>query len=189
MRLFVAATLAVLLSMATVQAGTLEGLVVGVTDGESITLLDDQRTQHKIRLAGIDAPEKAQAFGQQSKEHLSSLALGRQVLVETGKQKRYLRTVGKAIIDGRDANLAQVVAGMAWHYKKYEGEQSAVERFMYSSAENTARTSRRGLWEATGVRAPWAWRIAKTTGEEAWEAEEFGERLAQARCGGTFSHH
>lgn len=119
-------------------AGELVGQVVGVTDGDTIIVLDDQRTQHKIRLAGIDAPEKAQAFGQRSKEALSGLVFGRRVTVETEKQDRYLRTVGKVVIDGRDANLAMVVAGMAWHYKKYEGEQSLSDRLLYADAEREA---------------------------------------------------
>lgn len=158
MRLFVAATLAVLLSIATAQAGTLVGLVVGVTDGDTITLLDDQRTQHKIRLSGIDAPEKAQAFGQRSKEHLSSLVFGHRVMVETEKQDRYGRTVGKVVIDGRDVNLAMVVAGMAWHYKKYEGEQSPSDRLLYADAEQLAAKDRRGLWNSESEIPPWTFR-------------------------------
>lgn len=130
----------------TAHAGILSGLVVGVTDGDTIKVLDDQRTQHKIRLAGIDAPEKTQAFGQQSKQHLSSLVFGRRVLVETGKKDRYERTVGKVVIDGRDANLAMVATGMAWHYKKYLKEQPASDKFEYSAAEQNARVARRGLW-------------------------------------------
>lgn len=139
-------------------AGTLVGQVVGVTDGDTITVLDDQRTQHKIRLAGIDAPEKSQPFGQRSKEHLSSLVFGRQVTVETEKQDRYRRTVGKVIVDGRDANLAMVVAGFAWHYKKYEGEQSPADRMLYADAEREARVVRLGLWVEPGAVAPWDWR-------------------------------
>lgn len=135
--------------------GTVDGQVVGVTDGDTITLLDGQRTQHKVRLAGIDAPEKAQAFGQRSKEHLSSLVFGRQVKVETAKQDRYGRTVGKVLFDGRDANLAMVVAGLAWHYKKYEGEQSPADRLLYAAAEQEAREARRGLWLDQVVTAPW----------------------------------
>lgn len=147
-------------------SGELVGQVVGVTDGDTITVLDDQRTQHKIRLAGIDAPEKAQAFGQRSKEALSALVFGRRVTVETGKQDRYRRTVGKVIIDGRDANLAQVVAGMAWHYKKYEGEQSPSDRLLYADAEREAREVRRGLWLDAEPTAPWDWRHNKRTSEE-----------------------
>lgn len=140
------------------QTGLLVGTVVGVTDGDTITVLDDQRIQHKIRLAGIDAPEKSQPFGQRSKEHLSSLVFGRRVAVETEKRDRYGRTVGKVVIDGRDANLAQVVAGMAWHYKKYEGEQATVDRESYALAEITARRYRIGLWSLIEPTAPWIWR-------------------------------
>lgn len=160
------AALAFLLSVATAQAGTLAGLVVGVTDGDTITVLDDQRTQHKIRLAGIDAPEKAQAFGQRSKETLSAMVFGRRVTVETEKQDRYRRTIGKVIIDGRDANLAMVVAGMAWHYKKYQGEQSASDRLLYADAEQGARDARRGLWQDANPTAPWDWRHKKRNPEE-----------------------
>lgn len=141
-----------------VLAGELVGQVVGVTDGDTITVVDDQRTQHKIRLAGIDAPEKAQAFGQRSKEVLSALVYGRRVTVETEKQDRYRRTVGKVVIDGRDANLAMVVAGMAWHYKKYEGEQSSSDRLLYADAEQGARDARFGLWRDAQPTPPWDYR-------------------------------
>lgn len=142
-------------------AGVLAGQVVGVTDGDTITVLDDQRTQHKIRLACIDAPEKAQAFGHRSKEHLSSLVFGKQVTVETEKLDRYRRTVGKVIIDGRDVNLAMVVAGLAWHFKKYESEQSPADRLLYADAEREARLMRRGLWIEPETLAPWEWRETK----------------------------
>lgn len=159
-------TLTLLLSVGIAQAGTLVGLVVGVTDGDTITVLDDQRTQHKIRLSGIDAPEKAQAFGQRSKEALSALVFGRRVTVDTEKQDRYRRAVGKVVIDGRDANLAMVLAGMAWHYKKYEGEQSPSDRLLYADAEREAREVRRGLWQDAAPTAPWDWRHNKRSLEE-----------------------
>lgn len=136
-------------------AGMLGGQVVGVADGDTITVLDDQRTQHKIRLAGIDAPERAQAFGRRSKETLSALAFGRHVTVEAEKQDRYGRTVGKVIIDGQDANLAMVQAGMAWHYKTYQREQSPADRILYADAEQEAREARRGLWRDAAPTAPW----------------------------------
>lgn len=144
-----------------VHAAELVGQVVGVTDGDTITLLDHQRTQHKIRLSGIDAPEKTQAFGQRSKEALSALVYGRRVTVETDKQDRYRRTVGKVVIDGLDANLAMVVAGMAWHYKKYEGEQPLAERLRYAEAEREAREVQRGLWQEATPTSPWDFRSAQ----------------------------
>jgi hypothetical protein len=89
--------------------------------GDTVTVLDADHRQHKIRLAGIDAPEKAQPFGQRSKENLPRLVFGREVVVEVGKTDRYRREVGKISIDGIDANLEQVKAGLAWHYKAYAG--------------------------------------------------------------------
>ena len=95
-------------------AETLTGRVVGIADGDTVTVLDANRQQHKIRLAGIDAPEKTQPFGDRSKQNLSTLVFDKQVAVEWKKQDRYGRTVGKVLINGIDANLAQVKAGMAW---------------------------------------------------------------------------
>lgn len=141
-----------------VSAAELHGQVVGVTDGDTVTVLDHQRTQHKIRLAGIDAPEKSQPFGQRAKEHLSSLVFGRSVVGDAEKQDRYRRTVGKVLINGRDANLAMVAAGFAWHYKKYEGEQSSSDRLLYSAAESEAQATRRGLWSELDPVPPWDWR-------------------------------
>lgn len=110
-------------------AETLTGRTVGVSDGDTITVLDLTNTQHKIRLAGIDAPEKSQPFGQRSKESLSELVFGRTVTVETDKVDRYRRKVGKVRTpEGMDANLEQVRRGLAWHYKEYEQEQTEADR-------------------------------------------------------------
>lgn len=147
-------------------AQILTGRVVGVTDGDTITVLDDQRVQHKIRLAGIDAPEKSQAFGQRSKTFLSSLVFSKPVVVETQKTDRYGRTVGKVLVGDRDANLALVVAGLAWHYKKYETEQSASDRMIYASAEQDARAARQGLWADPSAKPPWEWRAQKRSKSE-----------------------
>jgi endonuclease YncB( thermonuclease family) len=89
-----AAGAALLLSLVTAGAATLTGKVVGVSDGDTITVLDAAKTQHKIRLAGIDAPEKAQPLGQKSKEHLSDSVFGKHVQVEYTKTDKYGRTVG-----------------------------------------------------------------------------------------------
>ena len=112
-----------LLLSCSVQAETLTGRVVGIADGDTITVLDANRQQHKIRLAGIDAPEKAQPFGDRSKQSLSELVFDKQVVVESNKQDRYGRSVGKVLVNGMDANLAQVNTGMAWWYRDYAKEQ------------------------------------------------------------------
>lgn len=139
-------------------ADVLQGRVVGIADGDTVTVLDATNTQFKIRLMGIDAPEKKQAFGQKSKEHLSELVFNKQVSVEYTKKDKYGRTVGKVIVDGVDANLEQVKAGLAWHYKQYQREQSAKDIAAYVLAEELARNESRGLWTDAEPVPPWEWR-------------------------------
>lgn len=118
--------------------------VVSVHDGDTITILDE--VEHKIRLAGIDAPEIGQEFGSASKRNLSSLILNKSVTVLTNKTDRNGRIVGKVLSDGVDVNLEQVKTGLAWHYKKYQNEQALSDRSAYSEAEKDAQAKRLGLW-------------------------------------------
>ncbi|TAH13907.1 MAG: thermonuclease family protein [Curvibacter sp.] len=143
------------------QAETITGKVVGVTDGDTVTVLDDAKRQHKIRLSGIDAPEKNQAFGQRSKESLSDLVFAKTVDVETDKVDRYGRRVGKIWVNGIDANLEQITRGMAWHYKQYAREQSKEDQWEYAEAEDEARKTRRALWREDAPVAPWKFRHNK----------------------------
>lgn len=121
-------------------------------------MLDSSKKQHKIRLQGIDAPEKAQAFGQASKRHLSDLVFNREVIAECGKTDKYRREVCAVLVDGQDANLAQVTAGMAWWYRKYQKEQTAQQRATYEAAEASAKAGRVGLWSEVDPVPPWDWR-------------------------------
>lgn len=139
-------------------ANTTTGLVVGIADGDTLTLLDGDHVQHKIRLAGIDAPEKRQAFGNRSKQNLAELVFRKQVTVEWNKFDRYGRVIGKVLAGGDDVCLAQVRAGLAWHYKAYEREQSVADRERYAQAELDARASRRGLWRDASPVPPWEFR-------------------------------
>ena len=143
------------------QADTLRGRVVGVADGDTVTVLDAQKVQHKIRLSGIDAPEKSQAFGQRSKQHLSDLVFGQTVEVGFNKTDRYGRLIGKIVVNGQDANLQQLHAGMAWHYKEYEREQPPEERRRYAQAEVDARERGVGLWKDPNPVPPWEFRRAQ----------------------------
>lgn len=152
---------ALLLLTHTSTADTLHGRVVGVSDGDTVTVLDASNTQWKIRLMGIDAPEKKQAFGNKSKESLSALVFNKQVSVDFNKKDKYGRTVGKIIVNGVDANLEQIKAGLAWHYKKYQNEQSVDDRSIYAQAEEQARVEKRGLWLDTDPTPPWEWRKSK----------------------------
>lgn len=135
-------------------ADELQGRVVKVADGDTITVLDDRRQQHVIRLGGIDAPEKSQPYGQKSKAHLSHAVFGQTVTVTFDKRDRYGRIVGKVLIRGEDANLRQLQAGWAWHYKQYQREQAPEDRGVYDAAERAARESRVGLWQGQGPTSP-----------------------------------
>lgn len=145
-------------------AESYSGLVVSVADGDTVTVLDDTKKQHKVRLAGIDAPEKAQAFGNVSRQHLAQLVFQKQVTIEFEKHDRYKREVGKVLVAGRDANLEQIKAGLAWHYKKYEREQSPADRRSYSDAERVAAAAQQGLWQHPSPVPPWDFRKSKRRG-------------------------
>ena len=139
-------------------AETITGNVVGVADGDTITVLDADKVQHKIRLAGIDAPEKKQEFGNRSKESLSDLVFDKTVNVETEKRDRYGREIGKVLVNGQDVNLVQVERGMAWFYRQYQREQSPNDRRLYEAAEDAARADKRGLWRDADPMPPWEFR-------------------------------
>ena len=143
-------------------AETVTGRVVGVADGDTITVLDADMVQHKIRLAGIDAPEKKQAFGNRSKESLSDLVFDKTVNVETEKRDRYGRQIGKVLVDGQDVNLVQVERGMAWFYRQYQREQSPNDRKLYEAAEDAAKAGKRGLWRDSEPVPPWDFRHNKS---------------------------
>jgi endonuclease YncB( thermonuclease family) len=131
--------------------------VVKVTDGDTVHVLDQTRTKYKIRLGGIDAPEKKQAFGKKSKENLSFMIAGKNVEVEYDKRDRYGWIIGKLIMNGQDINLLQIKHGYAWHYNYYEKDQSKFDRMLYSSAEIEAREKTIGLWSAPAM-PPWKFR-------------------------------
>lgn len=142
-------------------AGILTGKVVGVSDGDTITVLDETNTQHKIRLAGIDAPEKKQPFGNISKKSLSDLVFDKQVRVDWQKQDQYGRTVGKVLVNNQDANLIQIKRGMAWFYKKFQNELVLEDRLAYLRAQEEAESNKAGLWQDVEPVAPWDFRKSR----------------------------
>lgn len=148
---------------ATVSATDYIGRVVAISDGDTLTVLDAESRQHKVRLQGIDAPEKKQPYGQVSKQYLANLVFQRSVVVETHKLDRYKREIGTVKVGDIDANLEQVKAGLAWHYKQYEREQSSAERECYANAELEAREARRGLWRESNPMPPWEFRHGNKT--------------------------
>ena len=103
-----AITFAFIAASGVVSAEPIVGKIVGVADGDTLTVLDALKHQHKIRLSGIDAPESGQAFGNRSKQALSDCAFGKQATVEGDKTDRYGRTVGRVVVAGVDCNLRKV---------------------------------------------------------------------------------
>ncbi len=140
-------------------ATTLQGMVVQVSDGDTLTVLDDQKNQHKIRLQGIDAPEKSQPFGQKSKQSLNQLVHSQLVTVEFQKKDKYGRIVGKVLLNGMDVCLEQIKLGMAWHYRQYKSEQPKEDQDTYPQAEQTARAKVMGLWKDKSPTPPWEFRL------------------------------
>lgn len=135
----------------------LAGRVVGVADGDTVTVLSNTQAgprEFKIRLAGIDAPEKAQPFGAASKKTLSAMCFGRGATVSIEATDRYGRIVGHVTCDGLLANLEQLRAGMAHAYLQYKPPAE------YVMAERSARERGIGLWSQSEPIAPWDWRKA-----------------------------
>lgn len=136
----------------------LEGRVVAVTDGDTVKVLTSSLVEERVRLATIDAPERKQPFGSVSKAHLSDLVFGREVAVDWHKRDRWGRIIGVVLVDGRDAGLEQIGAGLAWHYTDYAREQSEADRERYARTQIDARAEALGLWSEEGPIPPWEWR-------------------------------
>jgi endonuclease YncB( thermonuclease family) len=136
----------------------IEGKVINVHDGDTVTVLDSNNKKIHIRLQGIDAPELKQEYGSDSQQNLSRLVFGKQVTIVWTKLDKYRRTVGTIMLDGQDMNIEQVKAGLAWHFKKYEDEQAPADRATYAAAELQARAAKLGLWKDANPTAPGDWR-------------------------------
>ena len=133
-------------------------LIVGISDGDTVTARCGEPgayEQVKVRLGGIDAPEKAQPFGQRSRQHLADLCFQVEATITPKTKDRYGRTVADVECRGQDAGQAQVRAGMAWYYVKYGTGYEAL-----ADLEDAARVARRGLWSMDAV-SPWEYRKTK----------------------------
>ena len=138
------------------------GRVVAVQDGDTVTILDAARVQHRVRIAGIDAPERSQAFGEVSKQSLARLVHDRHVEARCPKRDRFGREVCSVFLGSRDVGLEQVRGGYAWWYREYAREQTPDDRATYEAAETEARDTRRGLWNDPAPQAPSAFRRQQT---------------------------
>ena len=160
--------LLLLLSLAA-QAEELEGEVVSIADGDTFTLLVDD-VQYRVRLSGIDTPERGQPYANAARNALSDLIFRRQVRVEGRKTDRYGRVIGRVWVQPRDCSrcaktldvsLALLTTGMAWWYRYYADEQPEEERGQYEFAEFEAKAKGAGLWRDENPVPPWEWRAAK----------------------------
>jgi endonuclease YncB( thermonuclease family) len=131
---------------------TISGKVVSIADGDTLTILDDQNTQHKIRLSCIDAPEKGQDFGTKAKDALSALVGGKVITVTYKDTDQYGRILGKIEVGNIYVNLKQVQDGMAWVYRKY------CTSCEFYDSERYARNTMMGLWSQPNPVPPWEYR-------------------------------
>ena len=138
-----------------------EGRVVGVLDGDTIDVLMAEKRVQRVRLIGIDAPEKSQPFGRKSKQHLSDLVFGSVVAVQWQHRDRNQRIIGKVVFGGHDVNLEMVRSGLAWWYEQFQKEQTVADRELYDVAEKAARKKRSGLWSDQNPVPPWEFRHSR----------------------------
>lgn len=143
----------IMLSIPLVAEADITGKIVRVLDGDTVEILAGN-VATRVRLNGIDAPEKAQPFGQRSRQALTAIVGGKTVLAVGEKRDRYGRLLATLILDGRDINATQVYSGMAWVYR-YKGLATEPEYLRY---ERDARTARRGLWSEKEPVEPSIWR-------------------------------
>jgi endonuclease YncB( thermonuclease family) len=181
MNLFV--RLLILLASFPIAAAEWSGTVVGISDGDTLTVLNTEKRQVKIRLAEIDAPESKQAFGTQAKKSLSDICFKKSVVVDDKGADRYKRTLGRITCDGIDANAEQVKRGMAWAYRQYLTDQTIAD------LEEDAKIAGTGLWADENPMPPWEFRhggksasATKTSGKKAASGSSF-ECAGKSKCG------
>ena len=135
-----------------------QGKVVGISDGDTITVLHNNRGE-KVRLYGIDTPEKRQDFGNKAKQFTSNMVFGKYVEVESVTKDRYGRTVGLVYINGQCLNEELVRAGFAWVYIKYCKKAICTD---WRRLEAAAKANKNGLWSHTNPMPPWEYRHSKS---------------------------
>jgi len=145
----------VLALICTTSAWAWTGKVVAIADGDTVTVLNSDMRQVKIRLYGVDAPERSQSFGSKAKQFTAEQVFGRQVEVLPVDQDRYGRTVGMVLYDGRNLSEELVRKGLAWVYSQYCKKPECRD---WVTIEETARVNRTGLWADSEAVAPWTYR-------------------------------
>ncbi len=147
----------------TIDAVVYRGEITRVHDGDSLHITPARGGQRVVvRLAGIDAPELAQAYGEVARDHLRSVVLNRNAQAHCYKADQYQRQLCTVFVDGADVNLQMISQGLAWHYKRFQHEQTKRDRLAYARSELDARRQRTGLWSEQSI-APWDFRAGQQT--------------------------
>lgn len=145
--------LAFLFQFINVSAQTLVGKVISVADGDTFTIIDGLKKKTKIRLYGIDCPEKKQDFGTAAKKFTANKCFSKVVHVHTKNKDKYGRTLGIVTLpDNSELNLLLLINGLAWHYKRFDNTAK------YAKAEAAARNQKKGIWNTVNPIAPWDFR-------------------------------
>ncbi len=184
MRLKLWLILSVLGFSSALKAQELSCRVVALSDGDTFTCLDVFKTQHKIRLANIDTPEKDQPYGTKSKQILSSLIFAKQVVVEAQTTDRYGRTIALVTTDGLSVNREMVERGAAWVYPQYNQDPSL------PGVERQAQAASRGIWgqPQAQIIAPWEWRkLGRSINSEFTTRKQLAAQSSTAASGGSCS--
>jgi endonuclease YncB( thermonuclease family) len=134
------------------------GRVFRVNDGDTIQIAAEDGSEYKVRLHAIDAPELKQQFGETSRRELEKLVRRQTVTVYFQNRDRYGRIIGRVMLGETNVNLQQIANGAAWHFKRYQNEQTPADREAFAAAESTAKADRRGLWTTPNPQPPWDWR-------------------------------
>jgi micrococcal nuclease len=130
----------------------IQGKVIKIADGDTFTMIFDNDFDVRVRLNGIDCPEKSQPFSKRAKQALSDFIFGKMVVVQYKEKDRYGRVIGDVYIDGLHVNYEMVKLGLAWHFKRYSDDEEL------NSLEKDARYKRIGLWSDKKPIPPWEWR-------------------------------
>ena len=161
----------------------LEGNVVGISDGDTVTLLTPENEQIRVRLAQIDAPEDGQAYANASRQALADKVFRKDVTVEEETIDRYGRVVGTLWYEGRDINRELVREGQAWVYREYLNDKDLLDE------ERAAKAEGRGLWKLQADQrvAPWEWRLARRASrddsDDSDDSEETDSEPQDLSCG------
>jgi endonuclease YncB( thermonuclease family) len=142
------------------QSKKTDGRVVAISDGDTFRLLTNDKKTVRIRMHGIDAPEKGQDFGTRSREVLSELIFSKDVRIEQKSKDRYGRIVAIVYTNGLNVNEEMLRRGMVWHYKEYDKNPD------WAKLEQWARSKKMGLWQQYRPTPPWQFRKEKRTGQK-----------------------